>query len=379
MNRIEFQRTAGFALYTEVNDRLLDYLADRDIPALRPDGMKDYLTTYRIEDTLVPNPAGVSLALAMRHITADVPVADQNFYRDFGVSQEDQGRACYHTFGGGFSDMVFTWHFSAGVANAVMDFFVDEGVLSQEQKNAFGLGDWADIIGSDWFGRLMHMTALTANGAYLSFGTYLSAYRKHAFAHALKERFDTELEDNKLPPLTNDIFTYHEHQDPADGRTYAAAGLAPAVLGVLRTAMQDGHKSAGCPVARKSVLLPADQVQDDPHTKQLVADGTLTAVPERSTDEHIRFTQETTAIDRTLQLFASQLRRYEAAHGTPEAVKHLDATAKRGATYRIAHRHKPPVRALSWETGGSPRQTRAALAGGLGSAALAEMVPAAAA
>lgn len=58
----------------------------------------------------------------------------------------------------------------------------------------------------------------------------------------------------------------------------------------------------------------------DPHVQNLIDRGTLTIVPERSDNGTVRLTQDWSAIDKTLSLFAAQLDIYQTVYGNPVIV-----------------------------------------------------------
>jgi hypothetical protein len=340
--RQEFQRTDGFALYTDVNDHLMDELGNRYIPKISTHPSAKLLITGDIYDSVIDgNPAGASLHLAMKNIlNSTVPKGDELLNQsEYGITLDDKDRADTYAFFGGFNDMDFAWHFSAGVANAVADRFITEGVITQEQKDNFTLHDWADIIGSGWFSRMAHELALSGNGTYGRFGLNLTDYSEDGFAKSL-------VQHKILETPTEPALTYKEQEDEVDGLTYATAEPSKEVVQRLRQRMHayDGG-SFGCPAARYSVQLPADMVETNPHVQNLLERGTLEIVPERSTGEKIRLTQEWSAIDKTLSLFGAQLDTYEATYGTPHIVPGREEDEK-----IVKHNFSQPVDALRWPT-----------------------------
>ena len=331
-DRQDFQRTDGFALYTDVNDRLMEDLSARDIPQIPEDQPPGYGIHGPRSSIVDENPAGVSLYIAMRHIVGRS--LDSNMtgtlYQRYNVTDDDRSRAANFAFADGFGDLDFPWHFSAGLANEVVDYLVVQSKLTQEQKNKFTLNDWANIIGSRWFSRLAHLMALSGNGTYGSFGGIVDDYYSGALAQRLANR-------NILSNVQEPIFEYSEEEDAA-GLRYAAVELSQVAIRGLRADMRKSN-SLGCPVARYSVLLPSQLVKTDPHVRALIGRQTLTMVTERSTSDRVRATQERSAIDKTLSLFADQLRAYAANYGTPRMVHSPNYL-------KINHRFARPANAL---------------------------------
>jgi hypothetical protein len=306
-----FQRTDGFALYTDTNDRITADLAHQVVPPLPLTLSKKYGLTdmyaqscKRVEE----NPGAMRLYCTMKRILDIVPdFADIGKY---GVSEEDIKLGNTYAFSAGFGDLEFPWHFSAGLANACVDGFVDENAITSEQKNAFTLHDWANVIGAGWFGRLANNMALTGGGVYLQFGGQPADYDAGALHH--------KLVGTHIIHPTDPLFTYEQLYEPEEQATYHALDLSKEATHGLRQNMHNAAgTSLGCSVARNSVLLPNETVETNPHVQALLDRGTLRIVPERSTSTHTRATAEWTAIDTTLHLFAGQLEQYENNYGTP--------------------------------------------------------------
>lgn len=346
--RITYMTGRGFALFTDVNDRMLHTLQACRIPAA-PRDMELTITHWNEPSAEVVrlNPAGTGLFIATYHLQQLLPRYDDlTFNADHGISSEDTRESgAYTFFDSGFNDLNFPWHFSATVANAVVDFFVSEGVITQQQKDAFTLRDWADVIGSGWFSRIMHLMALTSNGSYGSFGQMLTTYMPGALTRRLAER--KYVAHNDAP-----LFTYKAQVDPQSGLTHHTAVLRDEVIRAMRASMRATQKSVGCPVARYSVLLPEAEVTSNPHVQHLIRNGTLQVVPERSHNGMVRLIQEQSAIDKTLTFFAHQLDQYDRSHGTPR----VQLPRPGGDRRIIQHIASEPVQALYWPTPLTPSQ-----------------------
>lgn len=330
--RKTFMSTTGFGLYTNMNDRLLEDLSKKSLRPVDPNQPQLDLTPSVAQN----NPAGTSLFLAIRSASELLPRSAASFLRKFRIKSHDRSESERHAFfDNGFGDMGFTWHFSAGVANTVVDFFIDQGVMTQSQKDAFTLKDWANIIGSGWFSRLMHSMALTSNGVYLDFGDRHENYGYRAFHAKLR----SELLANPL----SELFTYQEQTE--DGHRYATAALTPQFTKNLRDEIYKNRRTIGCPVARNSIRLPADQLKKDDHLKELIANGALTVVgdPDKEGAGTVQLVQGWTAIDKTLAFVAMQLEQYEERFGTPRLV-----TIPNSLSYDLEHVTREQANALRW-------------------------------
>jgi len=331
-SRRDWQRTEGFALYTDVSDAMLADLS-RIREQLAP--VSDSTNGLQYHEQNPQKPAAMSLYMGMlsaRDVVSDN--AGKHFRKRYHITPADRRRAAPYTFEGGFDDLTFPWHFSAALASAAVDHFEEQGVISKEQKDQLTLPDWANIIGSGWFSNLSHQLALARNGTYGSFGTYPRDYLDGALRQKLTHK-------NIIPKTCDTIFDYQEQLEPEENRIYATANANKLVVKGLRDAMKHAPSaSAGCPVARKSVMLP-NNVARSGHAANLIREGTLATVPERSHNGFTRATQDSTAIDRTLAFFAMQLDDYHRIHGTP----YLEES---DLGVRVRHRHQAPLDILSW-------------------------------
>lgn len=170
------------------------------------------------------------------------------------------------------------------------------------------------------------MMALAPNGTYGTLGSHLGHYTGNKIVERLKSVDALKADD----PL----FNYSEQLEPSENLTYATASLSRAAIRGLRSNMQNKN-SMGCPVARYSVLLPDELVTTDPHVKNLVNRNAMRRIDGRSNEEHVRFTQDWSAIDKTLAFFAWQLDDYERRYGTP----YIISTNHRGIFLVTTPRH----------------------------------------
>lgn len=316
--RAEYQKTYGFALFTDVNIRMLEAMEHEPLPRTPNGNTAVYLETPYRPGYIPGEPQRVP-ALALRRIAElairFIPETTQ-LRRLGGVTVKDAWRANQEgTFEEGFGDVDFTWKFAGCLASELAQVFVDEGVLTPEQRDAFTLTDWADMIGSGWFSKLVHVLAFAPNGVYGNVGSAPGDYLRKAIGNRLKATWQLAESDF---PADGKIFDVRRRYEPHDGHTYITAELKPEVVHILRQSLIANGDSAGCPVARNATRLTRDQLKKDPHARRLVNTGQLIVVEGRSTETHVHVTQGYTAIDQTLMFFAAQLRQYEAQYGTPE-------------------------------------------------------------
>jgi|GEM_PF-2348776 len=324
--RSEFMATTGFTTYTDVNDRLLETLDAQPVTQIDPDAYERYRKLVpggSYPENAVTDQAAKSLYVAMTHFREAVPIT-KGFPRKQGFTRQDVDRATQHgLYSSGLGNIDFPWHFSAGVANAVADFFVDEGVISGQQKEAFRLHDWASIIESEWFGQLNNDLALTARHLHRLFGCDLEHYQKNA----LQNYFHEELNSKRwFKDLSHgeELFELEWIPDQPDEGKIPIAKLDETVSHTLRERMRKSHEalgepSVGCPVARKAVSMSVEAAKSDPHVQSLLRRGTFQRI-DRPSSERVAYRQDDTTIDRTLGLIATQLKRYETAYGTPRLV-----------------------------------------------------------
>ncbi|MGI9027907.1 MAG: hypothetical protein ACR2FM_03670 [Candidatus Saccharimonadales bacterium] len=313
--RRQFMRTEGFAIYTDVNNKVLEAMGS---VAVRPIAYKDVSAAFMSMDAV--NPANVALCAVTQQLSYEVPAPHyRNFFRRFGVSQADknatQGKGVSNH---GFADMSFAWHFSSGLASAAVQSFVENDKISEEQAGNLTLGDWANVIGSGWFSKLAHSFAFTGNGYLGQFGTAFVHYDKLGLKRLMNHQFDIKKKpgDGGLAELQ--LFDIDEELEPYEDLIYLTASMKPEIKTALRTRMQQSSpKSTGCPVARKTAYLSPEVAQSNPHVKNLLKLGILAVKPDPRQEKAVVVTQEYTAIDRTLALIAGQLDQYEALHGNP--------------------------------------------------------------
>ncbi len=345
--RHEFMRGEGSILYTATNLRMLDEVAVTPLEAVRG-------TTYTSSVAnliAAPEAEGITrsnagMHLATRAILLSNPVISTSMRMPhlrsmLGVTAEDQkmieGK---NTFRDGLEDRPFPWYFSAGLASVAVQAMVQDKKIDAEQAANLGLRDWANIIGSGWFGRLVHSMAFTHNSVFQGFGDEINDYEQGRLARKLATTILKSLQLG-AKPLERVVDTNYE-REPISGDIYITASIAPYARQLLRSVMRHSmvvqevkRDSVGCPVARKVVSLPKDAPDRNPHIKFLEERGIIEIKPGRD-DSTIQTEQNLTAIDRTLMLHAELLDRYDQQYGMPQPTSYRS----------VRHVEMPETRAL---------------------------------
>ncbi len=328
LTRIDYLRTFGFALVTDVNKHVMDDVAGMT-PALLENIPFGNISKYTTESQLRKRKSNVGLMLATTALSTLIP----GYYRiidneSYGITQEDTNGASYHgVFNSGFGDQDFPWHFSAGVASNVVDRLVYGKHLPPDVARNMSLTDWANIINTGWFSGLVHSLAFASNGFYGVFGKYLDSYRHNGLIKHVSARTSVSNEI-KLLEAGREV-------EPLDGYSYLTVSASKPLLAAIRKTM-NRDRSIGCPVARHATRLFPGMITEDPHTRNLIALERLTVKGDESADDMVRVTQEYSAIDNSLLVLAKKLKEYDALYGTPR-VRHIT-----DRTFELLHEHRPP-------------------------------------
>lgn len=331
--RKEFQRGYGFALFSNVNDRVLARMARQ--PLIRiPDKLSNSVvdpwkarSTDISEALAYENPSGCSLFLATQALVQKVP--DSYILRHHeGVTGKDLELSTKYSFKGGFEDLQFPWDFSSMVANHVAEQMVTDGILAKEVKDSFTLTDWANILSSDWFKAAIQEMAMTGGGVYGTVGGSLHHYRRHALT-------------DHLSRSTSDLAYEGPVFITSNQGGKLSATVHPALRKKLRGVMHGSRiGSTGCPVARKATRITTRQLKTDHHLQAMLENGTLHIVEGREDSEYVRVTQTDTTISRTLDYTASELRKYDSKYGTPQLDYPRSVNPLVEKTPRVAHRRR---------------------------------------
>jgi hypothetical protein len=333
-DRAQHQTTECFALYTDVAKQMFAEVYPTQLTPIN-DAYKVYGHFDR--STSTDYPAEASLYIMSRHLIQLLPRRDSDaneFDKRYGVTEHDIDHANkFDTFQAGFGDPDFPWHFAPAVAAAVAHEFEAVGALTPEQHREMTLTDWANIIGSGWFSDLIHSLAYTSNGVYGAFGNEVSNFRPGALLEFINGRV----------PAIDKLFDVEVATEEATGEQYLIAKATKALKVGLRSLIRDKSNSVGCPVARLGSRLPEVLVDRDQHVLKLIKLGELSIGEDADpTDDEIRVTQEETAIDDSLTVFADLIDRYERQFGQPKVVVD-DGEARVGHDYSAMARTALPL------------------------------------
>lgn len=312
--RTDFMRKEGFLMFTEANLGLLDDItASSPLNKVDPPDFLEYTQPASIESSL-------AFYAVVRHITEESvypEILPEKTPARINQTSDDEEAIQQHTLIRKIGDQEFPWYFSAGVANAVALEFVESGALTKEEYANISLTDWATMISSEWFRKLMHSMAFTSNGIWAQFGSGVYSYHPGALWKKVESKLKPRL--YTVGTLTDSTFSMLEVQDrlePSEGKVYKTAKLHPEIKRVLIQEMRrERGGSVGCPVARLACRVSIEELEN-PRVMRLLGRGLLTA--EEGVDDTVVLRQEMTAIDRTLILFAKQLIGYDRTHGTPQ-------------------------------------------------------------
>lgn len=306
-SRSDYMRNEGFLLVTDVGHQFFDDTLHRYMPAmlgvseLHPDALVDL--DKRLPDAdraLFESTIQLSKKLQNDAQPGSVWAKKRYGITDDELSSEKNRFLHRH----GFGDIEFTWHFAPAVASVAVASLVRDGKISEVERNQITLGDWANVIGSVWFSDLMHDLALTSNGLYNNFG---KSYRQYGVTRSLSKHIDYTGEELET------AFAF----DETINQTFMVASLTQGFRRKLRTEMKVAD-TTGCPVARRAGTLPEALATDNPHAVRLSAMGRICLSDQRVSEGKLRFTQDYTPIDRSLDVLAALLDRYNAAYGNPE-------------------------------------------------------------
>lgn len=251
---------------------------------------------------------------------------------DYDIRPEDVDKNTNPGVQGGIADLQFAAGFIPAIAVHVTHQMVDEGMLTEAQRDGWQLHDWANLIDSSWFHALVHEMAFTGNAVYRQFGSVPDDYRRGEFHK--QSRFDLQLDDSVR------LFILQ----PAEKKGELPSAEASSELhDALRRAMRE-RKGFGCPVARKAGPLQLDLLTYDesgqidsqnPHIAHLIHTGNLQI--ERTNHGHniARYALHHSAIDQAIDGVSAYLRRYEESYGTPlydrasQSLEHIPRHARK--------------------------------------------------
>lgn len=338
VTRAEYLRADGFVMYTAMNVRFLDEVR---VETLRP---ADHTAHIQVTSECLRNPnkglnrSNLGLHLATHSIVNGSTIIPGGNYGEptlqqmFGLSEQDlAGTKNKGIYNYGIDDRGFPWNFSAGVAAATVHAFVRDGLLEGEHAGSLGLRDWAEILRSTWFSRVMHSLAFTHNGIYQHFGAHPGDFGNNSLDTQLNERlrYAFKVTDESIERT---LETFVE-VDPEHDTHSLGAKIDPAARTILRLAMSSNNilggelrGSTGCPVARKVTRMPRAEAMANPHVIELIERGIFSVMPDSSAD-NVQIEQAVTGIDRTLRVHADKLDEYDRRFGMPSIVAYAHSNS----------------------------------------------------
>jgi hypothetical protein len=196
----------------------------------------------------------------------------------------------YSNIGFGLTDPQFTLHFSSLVATACMARLVDAGAIPQEQIGSLNMADYATMLQSNWFSRLMHTCTPANFGYWAETGKYATNYFMPVY---------------HLTGLS-------AHEDRS-GKWLVTAGAADRKA--MRDSLKEDEKSTGCPVVYKHYSLAEGQTLGLRYAEHLQALGhaVLDSFDDGTTQVHL----DQTPITAMLHAWGGKIHGYVAAYGEP--------------------------------------------------------------
>ncbi len=352
MTREEYMRTEGFVLYTAMNVRLLDEVRAETLKSAEGNTVR-VMEAARLTQ-LYPkeiHQANIGLHLVTSSVVNGSTIIPAGNYEQAGlqrvleISDEDivatEGKGIYNY---GLDDRGFPWNFAAGVAAAAVHAFVRDGKIESAQAASLGLGDWAELIASDWFSKIMHSLAFTHNSIYQHFGAEMSDFNVDSFETQLNDRlrFAYAVTDKSIEHALVTSVGESPHGRRYEARLNSdARTLLRQAMTSQRIAELNARGSTGCPVARRVTRLPAERARQNPHVTDLADRGIFNIIPD-SKPGYVQIEQPLTAIDRTLLLHAEKLEEYDRRFGMPVPDDSVSGPV-------LKHKNVPPTSALILE------------------------------
>lgn len=313
MPMAEYKLHEGAAVFTYINNSILEYVAQQSITAL---GKWESVPNDHSMQDITPSAlalyaVGKHLNRPFRAVNANLTAVKEHCALD---DQTLRGMRNNTSDTCGLADLDFTGHFAPGVAANIVSFFVQEGIITSEQQRVFTLTDYANLINTGWFSTIMHTFARTSNGVFGRFGNDAYHYKQDA----LRRHLDDHLSRKHMPKTS--LFTYAEKTDPDDGYAYHTANITPAVVQLLRKQLRRGViRTLGCPVARHNVTLDDQLVEESIPAQQLLESQAL--VPSgkelRDGSDRTHYELPYSTIDNALILLGQRLIAYDNIYGTP--------------------------------------------------------------
>lgn len=216
-------------------------------------------------------------------------IARLNSYGAAMKQEELQQVDDYSNVGFGLTDPQFTIHFASVVANASMAKLIDVGAISQGRVPSLNMADYAAILQSNWFSRLMHTGTAADFGYWAETGKFQNDYFL------------------PVPRLSG----LEARKDKA-GKWLVAAGVAD--RRAMHSSMEE-EKTTGCPVAYRHYTVEQAQHLGQRHAANLQALGHATLEDQDGGAIHV--TLEQTSISAILQAWGGKILEYTNTYGEP--------------------------------------------------------------
>lgn len=312
-------RSEGFLLYTDIGQAFLEVAQTADIQPVQ--AVSDIVNEYYYEE-YASSTALYMVANNIRGAVIKTTTENDGYLKLMAPDDAEAVRDI--TFSNGLADLDFTWHFSAGVANAATWKMLDEGVINQTEYDELTLNDWAKMIESEWFSKLIHSMAFTDNSLWQNFGKAPYSFTDTAFEDFLRQTYG-----QRVPAL--EVYKLEDTSSETGLHTFGAK-VNYVLKNLLRESLraQMGN-SVGCPVARLALRMEQETIDSNVHAQRLIESERIEI--DQTTDGRVALRQKQTIISDALQIFAGQLRAYEEKYGTPYFVRS-------GADWEVNHRQR---------------------------------------
>lgn len=207
LERKDYMRNRGFVLMTDVSHRIMSDAGQIPITRLGAEENFTFSSAFR------PNASGGALALIADQAVEQFRLMRNapGFNRRYHITPEDRNpNVNKFTFRDGFGELDFTWQYAPVVANAVVQTFVEEGYMTQQQYDDMTFNDWAIMMRSRWFKDILHDEAITDNKVYDQFNSFPDEFNTGIYADKLM--FPMRL-------INTPLFTVKSEYDEVDDQT----------------------------------------------------------------------------------------------------------------------------------------------------------------
>lgn len=332
-DRQTFMAGEGFVLYNYVLEKAIRLISEAPLPKL--EYCEYVISGSRVSRDLIKHKDGItstaglfSICKVLGEQASTLCGATQKRRRKiFDLSKHENFKAHKNTFTDGIDEIDFTWFFSGALAAASINRLIEAEVITKEEVNNFELPDWADIIGSDWFGRLTRTLAHTGFGVYGDYGKQLYDYRSGALGLRINKAAQAKYRLEEAQGSALDIVAAADGfrgqalrvSQPYNQLLFSMLGLSEKFDRIDDELPEDQRfgSSIGCPVARHATVLPTDYEKGSPRAVALASLGRLTISDTTDVNGNYIATQKVSGIERNLKFIADQLYQFHNTYGTP--------------------------------------------------------------